>query len=286
MIHPTVIIDPKAELAPDVNIGAYSVIGADVHIDSGTTIAPHVVIEGPTRIGKNNHIYPFASLGAAPQDKKYGGEATTLQIGDNNTIREYTTFNRGTVQDIGTTILGNDNWIMAYVHLAHDCVIGNDTTFANNVTLAGHVHIEDHVVMGGFALVYQFVHIGAYTMVGYCAGVKQNVAPYSLVVESPARIAGIIAAKRTSDMIPLCHPLPLAKCTLNFALEGVPRRAVRAEAAVKVTGETGVEMEALHAVSTALLTIYDMCKAIDKRMEIGDIRLERKSGGKSGTFVR
>ena len=191
MIHPTAIIDPKAELAPDVNIGAYSVIGADVHIDSGTTIAPHVVIEGPTRIGKNNHIYPFASLGAAPQDKKYGGEATTLHIGDNNTIREYTTFNRGTVQDIGTTILGNDNWIMAYVHLAHDCVIGDDTTIANNVTLAGHVHIEDHVVMGGFALVYQFVHIGAYTMVGYCAGVKQNVAPYSLVVESPARIAGI-----------------------------------------------------------------------------------------------
>lgn len=191
MIHPTAIINPKAELAPDVNIGAYSVIGADVHIDSGTTIAPHVAIEGPTRIGKNNHIYPFASLGAAPQDKKYGGEATTLHIGDNNTIREYTTFNRGTVQDIGTTTLGNDNWIMAYVHLAHDCVIGDDTTFANNVTLAGHVHIEDHVVMGGFALVYQFVHIGAYTMVGYCAGVKQNVPPYSLVVESPARIAGI-----------------------------------------------------------------------------------------------
>ena len=157
-IHPTALIDPKAELDSDVSIGAYSVIGAGVQIGRGTTIAPHVVIEGPTRIGQNNHIFPFASLGAIPQDKKYGG---------------------------------NGNWIMAYVHLAHDCVIGNDTTFANNVILAGHVHIEDHVVMGGAAMVYQFVRIGAYTMVGYCAGVKQNVPPYSLVVESPARIAGI-----------------------------------------------------------------------------------------------
>ena len=130
-------------------------------------------------------------LGAIPQDKKYCGEDTTLEIGDNNTIREFVTFNRGTVQDIGKTVLGDGNWIMAYVHLAHDCVIGNNTTFANNVILAGHVHIEDHVVMGGAAMVYQFVRIGAYTMVGYCAGVKQNVPPYSLVVESPARIAGI-----------------------------------------------------------------------------------------------
>ena len=148
-IHPTALIDPKAELDSDVSVGAYSVIGAGVQIGRGTTIAPHVVIEGPTRIGKNNHIFPFASLGAIPQDKKYGGEDTTLEIGDNN------------------------------------------TTFANNVILAGHVHIEDHVVMGGAAMVYQFVRIGAYTMVGYCAGVKQNVPPYSLVVESPARIAGI-----------------------------------------------------------------------------------------------
>ena len=140
-IHPTALIDPKAELDSDVSVGAYSVIGAGVQIGRGTTIAPHVVIEGPTRIGK--------------------------------------------------TVLGDGNWIMAYVHLAHDCVIGNNTTFANNVILAGHVHIEDHVVMGGAAMVYQFVRIGAYTMVGYCAGVKQNVPPYSLVVESPARIAGI-----------------------------------------------------------------------------------------------
>ena len=190
-IHPTALIDPKAELDSDVSIGAYSVIGAGVQIGRGTTIAPHVVIEGPTRIGQNNHIFPFASLGAIPQDKKYGGEDTTLEIGDNNTIREFVTFNRGTVQDIGKTVLGDGNWIMAYVHLAHDCVIGNNTTFANNVILAGHVHIEDHVVMGGAAMVYQFVRIGAYTMVGYCAGVKQNVPPYSLVVESPARIAGI-----------------------------------------------------------------------------------------------
>ncbi|MDO4642767.1 MAG: acyl-ACP--UDP-N-acetylglucosamine O-acyltransferase [Cardiobacteriaceae bacterium] len=191
MIHPTAIIDPKAELADDVSIGAYSVIGAGVQIDRGTTVAPHVVIEGPTRIGKNNHIFPFASLGAIPQDKKYNGEETTLEIGDNNTIREFVTFNRGTVQDIGKTVVGDGNWIMAYIHIAHDCVIGNHTTMANNVTFAGHVRVDDHVVMGGFALVYQFVHIGAYSMIGYCAGVKQNVPPYSLVVESPARIAGI-----------------------------------------------------------------------------------------------
>ena len=151
MIHPTALIDPKAELDSDVSVGAYSVIGAGVQIGRGTTIAPHVVIEGPTRIGQNNHIFPFASLGAIPQDKKYGGEDTTLEIGDNNTIREFVTFNRGTVQDIGKTVLGDGNWIMAYVHLAHDCVIGNNTTFANNVILAGHVHIEDHVVMGGAA---------------------------------------------------------------------------------------------------------------------------------------
>ena len=191
MLHPTAIIDPKAELAPDVNIGAYSVIGADVHIDSGTTIAPHVVIEGPTRIGKNNHIYPFASLGAAPQDKKYGGETTTLQIGDNNTIREYTTFNRGTVQDIGTTILGNDNWIMAYVHIAHDCVVGNHTIFANTTNLAGHVHIGDWVILGGNSQVHQFCKIGAHAMTGTGSIVLQDIPPYVMASGNPLATHGI-----------------------------------------------------------------------------------------------
>ena len=191
MIHPTAIIDPKAELGRDVSIGAYSVIGANVQIGDNTVVGPHVVIDGPTRIGKNNHIFQFASLGAQPQDKKYGGEDTWLIIGDNNTIREFTTFNRGTVQDNGKTTLGDGNWIMAYVHLAHDCQIGSHTIFANNASLAGHVRIDDHVVLGGFALVYQFVHVGEYAILGFSSGVKQNVPPYAMVAGMPAKAAGI-----------------------------------------------------------------------------------------------
>ena len=154
MIHPTAIIDPKAELDSTVSVGAYSVIGAHVHIGANTVIGPHVVIEGPTRIGQNNRIFQFASLGAEPQDKKYGGEETWLEIGDGNTIREFVTFNRGTVQDAGATRLGDDNWIMAYCHLAHDCQVGSHTVFANNASLAGHVRIDDYVILGGYALVY------------------------------------------------------------------------------------------------------------------------------------
>lgn len=193
MIHPTAIIDSKAELDSSVEVGPYSIIGAGVSIDAGTHIGPHVVIEGPTKIGKNNRIFQFASLGAEPQDMKYRGEPTSLIIGDNNTIREFVTFNRGTVQDEGVTKVGDSNWIMAYIHIAHDCVIGNHTIMANNVTLAGHAHIEDHVVMGGFSMVYQFARIGAYSMVGYTAGCKSNVPPFSTVVDSPARNAGINA---------------------------------------------------------------------------------------------
>ncbi|MGZ8272009.1 MAG: acyl-ACP--UDP-N-acetylglucosamine O-acyltransferase, partial [Methylophilus sp.] len=140
-IHATAIIDAKAELDSSVEVGAYSVIGANVKINSGTRIASHVAINGPTTIGKNNHIFQYTSLGEAPQDKKYQGEPTLLEIGDDNTIREFCTFNRGTVQDKGTTKIGNDNWIMAYVHIAHDCQIGNHTIFANNASLAGHVDV-------------------------------------------------------------------------------------------------------------------------------------------------
>ncbi|SUO97114.1 acyl-ACP--UDP-N-acetylglucosamine O-acyltransferase [Suttonella ornithocola] len=191
MIHPTAIIDPKAELADDVSIGAYSVIGANVHIDSATVIGPHVVIEGPTKIGKNNRIFQFASIGAMPQDKKYAGEDTWLEIGDNNTIREFVTFNRGTVQDGGVTKIGDDNWIMAYCHLAHDCIVGSHTVFANNASLAGHVHIGDYVILGGYALVYQFVHIGDYSILAFSSGVKQNVPPFSMVSGMPAKASGI-----------------------------------------------------------------------------------------------
>ncbi len=178
MIHSTAIIDSKAELASDVEVGAYSIIGASVRVDSGTRIGSHVVIEGPTNIGRDNQIFHFCSLGAAPQDKKYRGEPTTLEIGDGNTIREYCTFNRGTVQDSGATRIGNDNWVMAYVHVAHDCQIGSHTIFANNSSLAGHVVVQDHAILGGFTLVHQFCQIGAHVITAVGSVVFKDIPPY------------------------------------------------------------------------------------------------------------
>jgi UDP-N-acetylglucosamine acyltransferase len=178
MIHSTAIIDPKAELAPDVEVGPYSVIAADVRIGSGTIIGSHVVIQGPTTIGRNNRIYSFNSIGEAPQDKKYQGEPTTLEIGDGNTIREYCTLNRGTVQDAGVTRIGNDNWIMAYVHIAHDSRVCDHTIIANAVMLAGHVHVGDYAILGGGTLVHQFCRLGAHIIVGGGSRVRQDVPPY------------------------------------------------------------------------------------------------------------
>ena len=190
-IHPTAVIDPQASIADEVEIGAYTVIGAHVSIDRGTRIGPHVVIEGHTRIGADNHIFQFSSLGAIPQDKKYRGEPTELIIGDRNTIREFCTFNLGTVQDKGATRIGSDNWIMAYVHLAHDCVIGNHTILANNATLAGHVTLEDWVFLGGFTTVHQFCRIGAHAMTAFTAAVSQDVPPYVVAVGNRAVPHGI-----------------------------------------------------------------------------------------------
>lgn len=184
-IHPTAIISSKAELADDVDIQPYAVIGDDVKIDSGTWVGPHAVIEGPTTIGKDNRIFQFASVGAEPQDKKYNGEPTTLTIGDRNHIRECVTINRGTVQDIGETVIGNDNWIMAYVHIAHDCVVGNNTIFANNATLAGHVTIHDYALLGGFTLVHQFCHIGEYAMTGMGTSLGKDLPPYITAYGAP-----------------------------------------------------------------------------------------------------
>ena len=178
MIHPTAIIDPKAELASDVEVGAYSIIGPDVVIGQGTSIGAHVTIQGPTTIGKDNHIFQFSSLGAAPQDKKYAGEPTCLEIGDRNTIREFCTLNRGTLQDAGATRLGSDNWVMAYVHIAHDCQIGNQTIFANNASLAGHVHVHDHAILGGFTLVHQFCKIGSHVITAVGTVVFKDIPPY------------------------------------------------------------------------------------------------------------
>lgn len=192
MIHPTAVIDPSARLGENVSIGPYSIIGANVEIGDGTWIGPHVVIQGPSIIGRNNKIFQFNSIGEVPQDKKFAEEDETwFKMGDNNVIREFCTFNRGTVQDGGVTEVGNNNWIMAYVHLAHDCIVKNDTIFANGASLAGHVTVGNHVVMGGFALVYQFVTIGDYAICGFSSGVKNDVPPYSMVDGMPAKAVSI-----------------------------------------------------------------------------------------------
>lgn len=191
MIHQTAIVDSKAELADDVEVGPYSVIGADVKIDSGTRIGAHVVIQGPTTIGRDNQIFHFCSLGEAPQDKKYRNEPTTLEIGNGNTIREYCTFNRGTIQDAGATRIGDDNWIMAYVHIAHDCQIGNHTILANNSSLAGHVIMQDYAILGGFTLVHQFCKIGAHVITAVGSVVFKDIPPYVTAAGYDAKPHGI-----------------------------------------------------------------------------------------------
>lgn len=192
-IHPTAIVDPGARLAPDVSVGPYSIIAAGVEIGAATRIGPHVVIGGPTRIGARNVIYQFCSIGEAPQDKKYAGEPTRLEIGDDNTIREFCTLNRGTTQDAGVTRIGNGNWIMAYVHLAHDCQVGNHTIFANNAQLAGHVHVGDHAILGGFTVVHQFCRIGAHSITAMGTILLQDLPPYVMASGNAAEPHGINA---------------------------------------------------------------------------------------------
>jgi UDP-N-acetylglucosamine acyltransferase len=192
-IHPTAIIDAQAELAGSVSVGPYAVIGAQVRIGEGTSIGAHCVIEGPTTIGRDNRIFPSASLGAAPQDMKYRGEPTELVIGDRNTIREFCTFNRGTVQDAGVTRIGDDNWIMAYVHIAHDVQLGHRTILANNATLAGHVHVGDWAIVGGLSGVHQFCKVGAHAMIAFQSHVSQDVPPYMTVSGNPLAVHGFNA---------------------------------------------------------------------------------------------
>jgi UDP-N-acetylglucosamine acyltransferase len=191
MIHPTALIAPGARLAPDVEVGPYTVIGEHVEIGAGTRIGPHAVISGHTRIGEGNHIFQFVSLGEIPQDKKYSGEPTRLEIGDHNVIREFCTFNIGTAQDIGVTRLGDHNWVMAYVHLAHDCQIGSHTILANSVTLAGHVFIDDHAILGGATLVHQFCRIGAHAFTAGGSVVLRDVPPYVMAGGNSAQPHGI-----------------------------------------------------------------------------------------------
>ena len=191
MIHPTAIVDSSARIAHGVSIGAYSVIGAEVEIGEGTWIGPHVVVNGPTRIGRENRIFQFNSIGDIPQDKKFEGEESSLEIGDRNTIREYCTLNRGTRHGGGITRVGNDNWIMAYVHIAHDCQVGSDIIMANNATLAGHVTIGDHAVLGGFTLVHQFCSIGRHSFSAMGTAIGKDVAPFVLVAGQPATTRGL-----------------------------------------------------------------------------------------------
>jgi UDP-N-acetylglucosamine acyltransferase len=190
MIHPTAVVDPRAELDATVEVGPFAVIGAGVEIGAHCRIGPHAVLEGPTRLGTHNTVHAHAVIGGAPQDKKYAGEPTRLEIGHHNTIREFCTFNRGTAQDQGVTRIGDHNWVMAYVHVAHDVQVGSHTILANNATLAGHVHIGDWAIVGGLTGVHQFCKIGAHAMTGFQSHVSQDVPPFMMAAGHPLAIAG------------------------------------------------------------------------------------------------
>ncbi len=190
-IHSTAIVDPRAKLGANVSVGAYSVIDGDVEIGDGTSIGHHAVVTGHTTIGRDNHLFHFVSIGEANQDKKYQGEPTRLVIGDRNTIREYCSLNRGTAQDKGVTTVGNDNWLMAYVHVAHDCIVGSNTTIANCTQLAGHVEVGDWATLGGFTGVHQFVKIGAHVMCGVSSVVLMDIPPYVTCGGNPLAAVGV-----------------------------------------------------------------------------------------------
>lgn len=191
LIHPTALIDPNAQLHPTVAVGAYSIIGPNVIIGAHTIVGPHCVIDGHTTIGETNHFYRFCSIGGMPQDKKYAGEPTRLEIGDRNMVREYVTINTGTIQDVGVTRLGSDNWVMAYVHVAHDCQVGSHTILANGVQMGGHVHIGDWAIVGGLAAVHQFGKIGAHSMTGGQSALHMDIPPYVMGSGNPCVPVGI-----------------------------------------------------------------------------------------------
>ena len=202
-IHPTALVDPKAELDPSVSVGPYTVIGPHVRIGRGTQIGAHCVVEGHSSLGADNRIFSHAALGGAPQDMKYRGEPTRLEIGARNTIREFCTFNLGTAQDASVTRIGDDNWIMAYVHIAHDCLLGNQITMANNATLAGHVQVGDWATIGGLTGVLQRMRIGAHTMVGFSSHVAKDVPPFMVVDGNPLQVRGVnLVGLRRRDFSP------------------------------------------------------------------------------------
>jgi UDP-N-acetylglucosamine acyltransferase len=228
-IHPTALVDPKAELDRGVSVGPYTVIGPHVKIGADTRIGPHCVIEGHTTIGQGNRVYQFVSLGADNQDKKYAGEPCELVIGDRNTIREFSTYHIGTVQGGGVTRLGHDNWMMAYTHLAHDCLVGNHTIFANNAQLAGHVVVGDWVILGGFTVVHQFVRIGAHAMTAMCSLLFADVPPFVMAQGQPAgartmNFEGLRRRGFTSDRIAAVKAMHKALYRDNLTLEQARER--------------------------------------------------------------
>ena len=247
MIHPTAIIDPKAEIAADVQVGPYSVIGPDVVIGAGSVIGPHVVINGPTSIGAGNRIFQFASVGEECQDKKYKGEPTRLEIGDNNVIRESVTIHRGTIQDNSITRIGNDNLLMAYVHVAHDCMVGSNCILANNASLAGHVHVGDGVILGGFSGVHQFCKIGSFAMSSMFSAINMDVPAFVMVQGYPARARGMnyegmkrrgYSKELISELRSAYRTLYRSGLTLNEALE-------RIEPDAQTSPEIGLFFESL-----------------------------------------
>ena len=229
MIHPSAIVEPGARFAENVHVGAYSLIGGRVELGEGTWIGPQVVIEGRTRIGRNNRIWQFSSIGAPPQDKKYAGEDTAVEIGDGNTIREYVTINRGTTHDAGVTRVGNDNWIMAYVHFAHDCQIGSHTIFANACELAGHVHVGDWAILGATTLVHQFVRIGAHSFTGMGTYLDRDLPPFIKAAGNMAKPFGINGEGLRRRNFPAETIEALKRAYRTLYREGLGREEARRE---------------------------------------------------------
>jgi len=240
MIHPTAHIDPGARLGARVSVGAFTIIGADVDIGDGTSIGPHCVITGPTRIGCDNRIHSHAALGGDPQDKKFADERTELVIGDRNTIREFTTFSRGTADGGGVTTIGDDNWIMAYVHIAHDCRVGSNTIFANNATLAGHAVIEDWVILGGFVGVHQFCRIGAHAFVGMGSLINADVPPFVLVADKYAAPRGINSEGLKRRGFDAARIASIKRAYRTMFMSGKPMAEARDELAASALGSADV----------------------------------------------
>ena len=259
-IHPTAIIQEGAQLADDVQVGPYAVVGPNVVIGAGCVIGSHAVIDGHTRLGRDNRIFSFASVGQAPQDKKYAGEPTRLEIGDGNTIREFCTINTGTAQDEGVTRIGHDNWIMAYVHIAHDVRLGDHTVLANNATLAGHVHVGDWATIGGLTGVHQFVKIGAHAMIGFQGHVAQDVPPFMTADGHPltVRAVNLTSLKRRGfdearlAAVRQMHRLLYRQSlTLQAAIEAI--EALRAESTEAVQADIGQMLDFLRAADRGIV---------------------------------